>query len=300
MKIKSIIMSLFLMLTVVASSAMAKEIELALYYKPGGGSDRHSSILAKSLETQGVTVKKKFFKTCVEAINHVKSTDNAYLFGIATDLRPEASGKCPGLKNYSTINLYTTVGDMPTMFCTTPTKSNITIETLQNTKKPILVGNVTGDANWIPFNMFLENSKTKLNIKVVPYSGAGDLRRAAYADNVDMVFVAGGSSQLVAKGASCLAASTKANWANAPFLGDFTTLKSFPETGLQTAIYSNGNGVPADIDNAMKRALSSEQFKKDMSDNKLGHSGLGAGKSTEAQTDELREIFKLYQSKAKK
>jgi len=49
MKIKSLIVSLFLMLSVVASSAMAKEIELALYYKPGGGSDRHSSILAKSL-----------------------------------------------------------------------------------------------------------------------------------------------------------------------------------------------------------------------------------------------------------
>ena len=174
------------------------------------------------------------------------------------------------------------------------------MDTLRTSDKPILVGNPTGDANWIPFNMFLENAKEKLNIKVIPYSGAGDTRRAAYADNVDMVFVAGGSSQLVAKGASCLAASTKANWADAPFLGDFTTMKNFPETGLQTAIYSNGNGVPAEIDNAMKRALSSDQFKNDMDDNKLGHSGLGAGKSTEAQAAELKEIFKLYDSKAKK
>jgi tripartite-type tricarboxylate transporter receptor subunit TctC len=300
MKIKTIIMSLFLMLSVVATSAMAKDIELALYYKPGGGSDRHSSILAKALETQGITVNKKFFKTCVEAMNHVKNNKNAYLFGIATDLRPEASGKCPGLNSYNTINLYTTVGDMPTMFCTTPTKGHITMDTLRTSDKPILVGNPTGDANWIPFNMFLENAKEKLNIKVIPYSGAGDTRRAAYADNVDMVFVAGGSSQLVAKGASCLAASTKANWADAPFLGDFTTMKNFPETGLQTAIYSNGNGVPAEIDNAMKRALSSDQFKNDMDDNKLGHSGLGAGKSTEAQAAELKEIFKLYDSKAKK
>lgn len=292
-------MSLFLMLSVIATSAMAKEIELALYYKPGGGSDRHSSIVAKSLETQGVTVKKKFFKTCVEAMNHVKNSNNAYLFGIATDLRPEASGKCPGLNAYSSINLYTTVGDMPTMFCTTPTKGHITMDTLRTSDKPILVGNPTGDANWIPFNMFLENAKEKLNIKVIPYSGAGDTRRAAYADNVDMVFVAGGSSQLVAKGASCLAASTKANWADAPFLGDFTTMKDFPETGLQTAIYSNGT-VPADIDSAVKAALGSKQFADDMTENKLGHSGLGAGKSTEAQRAELTEIFKLYNSKAKK
>ena len=173
------------------------------------------------------------------------------------------------------------------------------MDTLRTSDKPILVGNPTGDANWIPFKMFLENAKEKLNIKVIPYSGAGDTRRAAYADNVDMVFVAGGSSQLVAKGASCLAASTKANWADAPFLGDFTTMKDFPETGLQTAIYSNGT-VPADIDSAVKAALGSKQFANEMAENKLGHSGLGAGKSTEAQRAELTEIFKLYNSKAKK
>jgi len=299
MKLITMIMTTLFMLNIFATSAISKEIELALYYKPGGGSDRHSSIVAKSLETQGITVKKKFFKTCVEAMNHVKNSNNAYLFGIATDLRPEASGKCPGLNSYSSINLYTTVGDMPTMFCTTPTKGHITMDTLRTSEKPILVGNPTGDANWIPFNMFLENAKDKLNIKVIPYSGAGDTRRAAYADNVDMVFVAGGSSQLVAKGASCLAASTKANWADAPFLGDFTTMKDFPETGLQTAIYSNGT-VPDDIDSAVKAALGSKQFAGDMAENKLGHSGLGAGKSTEAQRAELTEIFKLYNSKAKK
>ena len=47
----------------ISTMAHSKEIDLALYYKPGGGSDRHSSIIAKSLETQGVTVNKKFLKT---------------------------------------------------------------------------------------------------------------------------------------------------------------------------------------------------------------------------------------------
>ena len=61
MKIKALIMSLFLMLSVIATSAMAKEIELALYYKPGGGSDRHSSIVAKSLENTRCNSKEKVF-----------------------------------------------------------------------------------------------------------------------------------------------------------------------------------------------------------------------------------------------
>ena len=56
MKLITMIMTTLFMLNIFATSAMSKEIELALYYKPGGGSDRHSSIVAKSLETQGVTV----------------------------------------------------------------------------------------------------------------------------------------------------------------------------------------------------------------------------------------------------
>ena len=78
MKIKSLIMTALFMLNI-STMAHSKEIDLALYYKPGGGSDRHSSIIAKSLETQGVTVNKKFFKTCVEALNHVKNNNNALL-----------------------------------------------------------------------------------------------------------------------------------------------------------------------------------------------------------------------------
>tara|TARA_R110000823_G_scaffold196825_1_gene328104 strand:+ start:202 stop:1092 length:891 start_codon:yes stop_codon:yes gene_type:complete len=294
MKIKALIMTALFMLNI-STMAHSKEIDLALYYKPGGGSDRHSSIIAKSLETQGVTVNKKFFKTCVEALNHVKNNNNAYLFGIATDLRPEASGKCPGLDSYSGVKLYSTVGDMPTMFCTIPKKNNINWNTLQNSNEPILVGNVTADANWLPFQLFLKNSKTPLNIKVIPYKGAGEVKRAAAAGNIDMMFIAGISAQMVQQGAKCLASSSKTNWADAPFIGDFTKLTDFPETGLQTAIYSNGT-VPADIDKAMKAALSSEQFAGDMAENKLGHSGLGAGKNSDTQWKELTEIFKLYTS----
>ena len=294
MKIKALIMTALFMLNI-STMAHSKEIDLALYYKPGGGSDRHSSIIAKSLETQGVTVNKKFFKTCVEALNHVKNNNNAYLFGIATDLRPEASGKCPGLDSYSGVKLYSTVGDMPTMFCTIPKKNNINWNTLQNSNEPILVGNVTADANWLPFQLFLKNSKTPLNIKVIPYKGAGEVKRAAAAGNIDMMFIAGISAQMVQQGAKCLASSSKTNWADAPFIGDFTNLTDFPETGLQTAIYSNGT-VPVDIDKAMKAALSSEQFAGDMAENKLGHSGLGAGKNSDTQWKELTEIFKLYTS----
>ena len=46
----------------------------------------------------------------------------------------------------------------------------------------------------------------------------------------------------------------------------------------------------------MKAALSSEQFAGDMAENKLGHSGLGAGKNSDTQWKELTEIFKLYTS----
>ena len=167
--------------------------------------------------------------------------------------------------------------------------------TLQNSNEPILVGNVTADANWLPFQLFLKNSKTPLNIKVIPYKGAGEVKRAAAAGNIDMMFIAGISAQMVQQGAKCLASSSKTNWADAPFIGDFTKLTDFPETGLQTAIYSNGT-VPADIDKAMKAALSSEQFAGDMAENKLGHSGLGAGKNSDTQWKELTEIFKLYTS----
>jgi hypothetical protein len=292
MKIKSLIIAALVMLNI-STMAHSKEIELALYHAPGGGSDRHSSIMAKSLETQGVTVNKKFFKTCVEALNHVKNSNNAYLFGIATDIQPEASGQCPGLDSYSGVKLYSTVGDMPTMFCTTPTTNNINWNTLQTSNKTIFVGITV--TNSTIFELFLKNSKTPLNIKAVPYKGAGGVKQAALAGNIDMMFMGGESAQMVQQGAKCLASSAKTNWADAPFIGDFTNLTDFPETRLQTAMYSNGT-VPVDIDKAMKAALSSEQFAADMAENKLGHSGLGAGKNSDTQWKELTDIFKLYAS----
>jgi hypothetical protein len=292
--IKKIIGILLLFITITFTSVNAKEIEFALYYSPGGGADNHSNILVSALKKQNIAVKKRFFKTCVEALNYVTNTPNAYLVGLANDLQASSTGKCPGLQpQYTEIKLYTTIGDIPTMFCTSPKSTDITWSTLTDSSRQILVGTLTADANWIPFHLFLKHSKESLNIKVIPYKGASDVKIAAYAGNIDMFYIGGGVPELIEKGSRCLASSTKENWLNATFIGNLTTLKDFPETGIQTAIFSNGT-IPKDLDSLMRITFASEQFLKDLADNNISHSGLGVGRSSEEQAKAIEKINHLF------
>lgn len=293
--LKKIIGILFLYTTITFTSVNAKEIELALFVPAGGGADKHSNILASALKKQDITVKKIFFRTCVEALNYVTARPNAYIIALPNDLQTSSdTGKCPSLQpKYTGIKFYSTIGDMPTMFCTAPNRSDITWKTLQDPSRQILVGTLTADVNLLPLQLFLKNSKVPMNIKIVPYKGASTVRTAAYAGNIDMVYIGGGVPQLIEKGSKCLASSMKSNWLNAPFIGDLTTLKDFPETGIQVSIFSNGT-VPKDLDSSMKVAFASPQFLKDLADVKASHSGLGVGRSTEEQVKAVEKTNKLF------
>jgi tripartite-type tricarboxylate transporter receptor subunit TctC len=291
--IKKIIGIVFLHLILMFTAVHAKEITFAFYYPPGGATDKHAEALISSLQKRDVKVEKKFFKTCVEALDHSKNS-NSYVIGLANDLHTSPTGKCPPLKqSYSEIKLYTTIGDISTMFCTVPKRSDISWSTLTDSSRSILVGTLTADVNWLPFHLFLKHSKKPLKIKVIPYSGAGDLQIAASAGNIDMFFIGGVAAQLVKQGSKCLASSTRENWGQAPFIGDFTNFKNFPETKIQTAIFFN-KMVPDDVDTAMRSALSSESFLKDMQKINASHSGLGAGFSSDEQIKNVKKMNNFF------
>lgn len=297
--VKKIAIILGLYFTLIFPNANAKEIVFAYYYPPGGGTDKHSSILISALKKQNISVEKKFFKTCVEALDYVKNS-NAYLIGQANDLHTTPTGKCPGLeKSYANIKLYTTIGDISTMFCTTPKRSDISWNTLYDPTRTVLVGTLTADANWLPFGLFVKHSKKPLNVKIIPYSGAGDLQMAAVAGNIDMFFIGGAAAQLVKQGSKCLASSTKENWANVPFMGDLTNFANFPETRIQTAIFLNGI-IAEDVDSAMRYALSSMDFLQDIENQNAFHTGLGIGRSTGEQIKDVEKMNSFFDAIKKK
>jgi len=290
---KKIAVSLLFLLGVF--SAHARDIELVLYYPPGGGGDQQATLLVKPLADQGITAKKVFFKTCVESLNYVKNNKNAYLVGFNSDLRKSATGICPSMQDYPELKFYSTIADNTTMFCTAPSKSEITYDTLKNSKEPIIVGVLTADANWKPFHLFLKNSKDPLNIKVVPYKGAAEVRNAAVSGTIDAFFIGGLAIQMAKEGSKCIGASARTNWANATFLGDLTNMSNFPETLLQSLLYSNGS-VDKELDNALKKVFVSDDFKQGLQKLSLNHSGLGVGRTTQKQQQDLEKIDDLYKS----
>lgn len=277
------------------SVAHAKTIELVLYYPPGGGGDQQASLLIKPLSDHNITAKKVFFKTCTEALEYVKNNRDAHLIGFNSDLRKSDTGICPSMQRYPELRFYSTIADNTTMFCTSPARNQITYDSLKDPNRPVLVGVLTADANWKPFHLFLKHSKDPLNIKVIPFKGAAEVRLAAVSGSIDAFFIGGLAIQMHKEGSKCLAASARKNWADAPFLGDLTSLKDFPETYLQSLIYSNGPIDPA-VDAALRRVFVSQDFVSGLKNLSLNHTGLGAGQSTEVQQRNLDKIDDLYRS----
>jgi len=273
----------------------AKNIELVLYYPPGGGGDQQATLLIEPLAYQGIRAKKVFFKTCTEALNYVKNNQDAYLVGFNSDLGKTHSGICPSLEQYPELTFYSTIADNTTMFCTSPNKSNITFESLTDPNRTTLVGLITGNINWHVFDLFLKNSQVPLNIKIIPFKGTSEIRLAAVSGNIDAFYIGGLAIQMHREGSQCLAASARTNWADAPFLGDFTTLSDFPETYLQSLIYSNGP-IDAEIDAALQEVFKSDDFLNGLKNLSLNHSGLGIGRSSEIQKQELNRVDNFYQS----
>lgn len=276
-------------LMITSCLAKANEIEMIYYHPPGGSADLHSRALITLLEDQNIKVKRTWLKSCGDAIQYTMERRNTYMVTLTSDLRYRDSARCPSVTKTPNLRLITTLAETPFLFCTSPHRRGLTIKNMASAKN-ILIGVPTVDVNWIPFNIFVKNFKSPLDVKLIPYKGAGDLKAAVLGQNVDMFYVSSTViDDLLSKGAVCHAASTRSNALDLPYMGTFLNNNhGLAETSLTTVLWSTDvNPVVLD---KIKTALSSEQFRKSLVPMNSVHKGIGSGLSQTQMLDMIRAM----------
>jgi tripartite-type tricarboxylate transporter receptor subunit TctC len=288
---KKVLVSLSLALGL--SVANATTIEFVHYYPPGGGADLQTSALIPELQKLGIDHKKVFTKSCHDAVEYTKSKKNAVMVSITGDFVEADSARCPGRSRVDNVKLFSTVGDVPIMFCASPHNNKLSLDEFSRSGKSYSVGvPVAIISN--SFYLYARTQKNPINLTIVPYKGAGDLRTAVLAGNVDF-FVAGSAAPLVNAGAVCLASSAKPNWANVPSFSDLSTHRNFPDVSLTTELW-HVNTIDPEIEQAVAKAMASKSFQDKLAEIKVTHSGIGAGISRDSQLSRIKAVENFLDS----
>lgn len=261
---------------------LAKDVTFILYYPPGGSADSHSGVLQSLLENDGYVVKKIYTNTCYDAIRIVSNSDNAMLVTLTGDFTMRGTEICPAAKGFTLVPL-TTLANNPNMLCRAP-GSNIDLESLRD--RQFLVGSPTSRSNIVPLKLLVENGFS--NFKIIPFRGASDARMALLSGTVDLLYVAGAGQAIEEAGGKCIAASSRENWANVPFLGDIIPDSSYPEITLTTVLWGHSKN---NID--FTKYLGSENYKQFLLERGLTHSGSGIGQSREELEAEINSLDNL-------
>ena len=274
-------------LVVGLSTANASTIEFVHYYPAGGGADLQTSALIQELQKLGIDHKKIFTKSCHDAVKYTKSKPNTVMVSVTGDFVEADSARCPGRSRVDNAKLFSTVGDVPIMFCASPHNNKMSLDDFSKSGKTYSVGvPVASISN--SFLLYARTQKNPVNLTIVPYKGAGDLRTAVLAGNVDF-FVAGSAAPLVNAGAVCHASSAKPNWANVPSFSDLSTYKNFPDVALTTELW-HVNSIDPVIEQAMIKAMSSKSFQEKLAEIKVTHTGVGAGVSTDDLLKRIKSV----------
>lgn len=279
-----------LLLLVLTLPLAAKEIEFVYYHPPGGSADLHSQGLIQTLEKQNITVKRTWVKSCSEAIKQTLENKNTYMVTLTSDLRYKDSARCPSVDKHSDLRLISTLAETPFLFCAAPHRKDLRLDNISR-EKNLLIGLPTIDINWIPFTAFVRALHPPLDAKLIPYKGAGDLKSAILGKNVDMFYVSSTViNELSDKGARCMAASTKINTFDLPFLGNLLSSgATMPETALTTALWSNSKTDPG-VNDKIRTALAADYYRKTLLPLHSRHVGIGTGMTQQQMIDRIKAL----------
>lgn len=266
----------------ISVSAQAADIEAVFHYPAGGGLDSSTAGLWTTIEkTSDYRVKKIYYKSCAEAINHVKTTPNSLLISSSAELNLQGStSRCPDAPSAG-IKLESMVISASLYLCTAPGKPKLTVKDLTGDQTYKVAG-ITSKANTGAVEAFLKAIGSKS--RVIPYGSAAELRAAASSGDVDYVFGGNVIPELVAAGSQCLAASSADNLLNLPSLATYSK-SGFPEFRITSVLYTvNSN---PDVSAVIERAMKTEEFQKFVSSRDGVHLGLGSGRTVKQQQELL-------------
>jgi hypothetical protein len=264
-----------------ASSAQPLELEAVFHYPPGAGTDTAtSSFWAAMDKTNKVKVKKVYYKSCAEAIEHVVKNPNSLLasFNTAINLEGETS-ICPSAPK-NNITVVTTIISSSAYLCTAPGRPELTLDDLKS-NKVYRVAAVTSKATSGATQVFLKaiNSPSK----VIPYANSAEFRAGAASGDVDFVFGANGIPELVTAGSKCLAASSVNNLKKLPSLALITD-GVIPEYLFTMAVYTAHPNTT--LNEIIAIAVKDPAFIENVANRQGIHLGVGSG-NTIAQQKEL-------------
>ncbi len=283
-------MKKFLTLVVLAmgiNMAQAATLELVTYYPPGGSADLQGSALAAELQKLGVNHKKVFVKSCRDAIDYVNNNENSLMLSMTGDFLSTDSPRCPGRDRLPGISLFSTLADAPIYFCASPHLKDTSLADLGSSGKTYTVAVPVAQVSRA-FYLYERNQKNPIKMTIVPYKGAGDVRTAVLAGNVDL-FTAGAITPFLKAGAKCLAASSKSNAANLPSYAELSTAKNFVDVTLITEMW-HVKPLSTEIETAVKKVLVSESFKSRLSDLQVIHAGIGSGVTRESLLQKIQAV----------
>ena len=286
---KKMILSTVLALNI--SVATAATIEFVHYRPAGGGNDLHSSALIADLQRQGIKTEKVFLKSCASAMERVKNNPNSVLMSFTGDVTVNDNSLCPGLASNKELQLFSQIGSMPIMLCTTPQNNKLTLADLSKQNRPWTVA-----APVTPLNKSLDIFFKKMNPPIswthVPYRGGGEIRAAVLANNTELFWTATGLEQFIEAGSRCLASSTPNNKFKVPTFSQLLADKSYPEWAMTSYMWYSGNLDPK-ISTGLINAMRSEDFAQRLKNLGASHSGLGANVDATKQYEDFLKFDKF-------
>lgn len=286
---KTLAATAFMAMTAATTSQVAatENVTWINPWKPGGNADHIARVLAPVLDRQGVKNEVSYTKSCAQALDLVRNgAKNSFVITVATSFIPLTE---TSFCNTYDINkssdqrlVYSSIHTSSYFLCVAPGKN---ITTADLTTRPLKVGMVTGQKAY--FDNVLANMRSH-QITALPYSGAGDVHRAAISGDIDMWFGLP-ATQVGGQTPTCLFSSSKTNSQRVPFIGALTTRgDSYPE--MQQMFLLLGNQPTATVDRALREAMKSPEFQSYVQSLGATHTGLGT--SADNQRD-LQTLFSI-------
>jgi hypothetical protein len=237
-------------------TASAEDITFINLYGPGGGLDKSITALSDDILPTGKTVAKKYFKSCVDALEFMKNEPkNTFLLTMYGDVRYETSSTksiCPMIDTSVTnLRVYSSIVMAPAYLVTVPGFAATTLDKVKELSKTqkIKIGFVYDELFAVSIDKFAKKSLT--NYVLLPFNSSSSIRAAIAAKDIDLVYTTSTRKEIVDKGGVDIAVSSKKFvTADRPYMGDPEFVTGFYMSAIAGA-------TTPDIAPVIKHALGS-------------------------------------------
>jgi len=263
------------------AASFAASVDMLLYFKPGGSTDKHIQQMKPLMEAQGIEVNVQYIKSCAEAIKYTEESNNDVLFYMLTgDYNPGATeGRCvlPTTMKMKAVAI-PYVG--PLNVCVGPAGKGTTLADLQ-AGKSVTIGLGAGGKS----KAYWEKSMAAIGatgVEFKQYRGGGKKNKAATAGDVDLYTSVNQGINRVKGNSGCILSTVRNDLKGTPFVGDVIGDANYPEfTDGQIIFANNPNSEAAKV---YRNILTTTSYIQSQKDNLLSVPAL-------SETEALMEVY---------